>query len=56
MQKGHDVLIDAAGLAKEEWSVTIVGEGFGRDRLEKQAAAVAAAGWRSQAGEPTSPS
>jgi glycosyltransferase involved in cell wall biosynthesis len=50
-QKGHDVLIDAARLAKEDWSVTIVGEGSGRDRLEKQAAAVARgrvafAGWR----------
>ena len=50
MQKGHDVLI-AAGLAREDWSVTIVGEGPARDRLERQAAAVsrgrvAFAGWR----------
>ncbi len=29
MQKGHDVLIEAAGLAREDWSVTIVGEGPG---------------------------
>jgi glycosyltransferase involved in cell wall biosynthesis len=51
MQKGHDVLIDAAGVAKEDWAVTIVGEGSARDRLERQAAAVspgrvAFAGWQ----------
>jgi len=56
MQKGHDVLIDAAGLAEEEWSVTIVGEGFGRSRLERQAAAVGRgrvvfAGWRADVSE-----
>jgi glycosyltransferase involved in cell wall biosynthesis len=56
MQKGHDVLIDAAGLAKEDWSVTIVGEGSSRDRLEQQAAAVsrgrvAFAGWRADVAE-----
>ena len=56
IQKGHDVLIQAAGLAKEDWSVTIAGEGAGRDRLERQAAAVAHgrvafAGWRSDIAE-----
>jgi glycosyltransferase involved in cell wall biosynthesis len=56
MQKGHDVLITAASLAKEDWSVTIVGEGSGRERLERQAAEVsrgrvALTGWRAEVPE-----
>jgi glycosyltransferase involved in cell wall biosynthesis len=56
MQKGHDVLIDAAGLAEEDWSVTIVGQGSGLNRLERQTAAVGRgrvtfSGWRADVSE-----
>jgi glycosyltransferase involved in cell wall biosynthesis len=54
MQKGHDVLIEAARLARGRWSATILGEGPARPRLEARAASLPAervslAGWRENA-------
>jgi glycosyltransferase involved in cell wall biosynthesis len=51
LQKGHDVLIRAAGCARRDWSVTIVGEGPHRQELERLARSVCAGrvsmvGWR----------
>jgi glycosyltransferase involved in cell wall biosynthesis len=40
LQKGHDVLIRAAGRARRDWSVTIVGEGPHRHELERLARSV----------------
>lgn len=50
MQKGHDVLIRAAALARQRWEATVLGEGAGRERLEcllanVGAARVTLAGW-----------
>lgn len=50
MQKGHDVLVEAAALARAPWTAVVVGDGAGRERLEARAAAVAGdrvsfAGW-----------
>jgi glycosyltransferase involved in cell wall biosynthesis len=52
LQKGHDVLIRAAGRARRDWSVTIVGEGPHRQELERLARSVCGGrvsmvGWRS---------
>jgi glycosyltransferase involved in cell wall biosynthesis len=53
--KGFDVLLEAAALAEEPWSVTLVGDGVERTRLEQQAQAlgdtrrVEFAGWREDA-------
>jgi glycosyltransferase involved in cell wall biosynthesis len=53
--KGFDVLLEAAALAKEPWSVSLVGDGVERPRLEQQARALATthrvefAGWREDA-------
>jgi glycosyltransferase involved in cell wall biosynthesis len=51
LQKGHDVLIRAAGRARRDWSVTIVGEGPHRRELERLAHSVCTervtlVGWR----------
>ena len=51
LQKGHDVLIRAAGRARRDWSVTIVGEGPHRGELERLARSVCGervtmVGWR----------
>lgn len=40
MQKGHDVLIRAAALARQSWEATVLGEGAGRERLERLLASV----------------
>lgn len=37
-QKGHDVLLEAARVSREDWEVTIVGEGTQRARLHALAA------------------
>jgi glycosyltransferase involved in cell wall biosynthesis len=42
LQKGHDVLIRAAGRARRDWSVTIAGEGPHRHGLERLARSVGA--------------
>jgi glycosyltransferase involved in cell wall biosynthesis len=54
VQKGHDLLIAAAGACRAAVSVLIVGDGSGRASLEAQASAVARgrvafAGWREDA-------
>ncbi|MCW2977605.1 MAG: group 1 glycosyl transferase [Actinomycetia bacterium] len=51
MQKGHDVLLEAAVRAREDWLVTVVGDGPARPALEARAAARAPGrftfvGWR----------
>jgi len=37
-QKGHDVLVKAAGLARGRWRATVVGDGPNRARLAREAA------------------
>ena len=54
VQKGHDVLLAAAGQAHGDWNVTIIGEGSARASLEQIAdrlgsGRVSLAGWREDA-------
>ncbi len=51
VQKGYDVLIEAARSARRPWAATVIGEGPGRPALERQAerdapGRVTFAGWR----------
>ena len=41
VQKGHDVLIEAAALSPRDWTVRILGAGSGRPQLEARAARLA---------------